>query len=62
MLERTAPLDRYWSVVEPDGSVAIPPELLAELGVAEGGVIAIDVVDGCMVLRRHEPAPDQSPD
>lgn len=52
-LER--PADRYWIVVEPDGRVVIPPELHEELGLVEGGVIDIDVVDGRMILRRHNP-------
>lgn len=50
--------ERYWSVVEADGTVRIPPEVPDELGVAVGGTIAIDVVDGRMVLRAHDSAGD----
>ena len=45
---------RYWCIVDADRAVMIPPELLAELGVPEGDVIAIDAVEGGMVLRKND--------
>lgn len=56
MSEASNQRDGYWTVVEPDGTIAIPPELLSEMGAIEGEMVAIDVTDRCMVLRRPTPA------
>lgn len=59
MIGSAASSEKMWCTVQPDGSVTIPPQILAELGVSEGDTIAIDATEFGMVLRRYEPEADR---